>query len=85
MLVVLGGVVLRERDAARRLDLLEPERAVGGGAREDHADGLVALLLGERAQEVVDRAVLRRATSSRGESWSSRRATIIEALPGGIT
>ena len=35
-----------------------PERAVVARARQDHADRLVAVLFGERAHEVVDRAVL---------------------------
>ncbi len=54
---VLRARVLRERDAALALDGLETEGAVGGAPRQDHPDGPVALVLGQRVQEVVDGAV----------------------------
>jgi hypothetical protein len=54
---VLGGIVLREGDAALGLDRIEAGRAVGQRAREDDADRAVVALLGERAEEGVDRVV----------------------------
>jgi hypothetical protein len=55
---VLGRVILRERDAAGRLDGFESERAIGRAAREDYADRAVSLILGERLEEDVDRPLL---------------------------
>jgi hypothetical protein len=56
--VLRGFLVLDERDAIRRLDRPEAERAVRTRSRQHHADRPVALLLRERAEEVVDRPVL---------------------------
>ena len=57
--VELGlGRLLHQRDAAGSVDGARPERAVGAGAREDDAHGILALVFGERAQEGVDRHAL---------------------------
>jgi hypothetical protein len=64
--VELGGRgVLREGDAADLLDRLEPERSVGAGARQHDADGARGLILGQGAEEVVDRQVRAPAPSIR--------------------
>ena len=53
--VELGrGRVLRHDHAALTLDRAHPLGAVAAGAREDDADGPLALLLGERAEEKID-------------------------------
>ena len=53
--VVLGlGLLLGHDQAAGGLDLLESEGAVGAGAREDDANGLVRFILGQGAEEGVD-------------------------------
>lgn len=53
--VVFGGsVILSEGDAAVGLNFGEPGGAVAAGTREDDADGVMALLLGESAHEVVN-------------------------------
>ncbi len=52
--VLGGGDLLGEGDAAFGLDGLEAQDPVGGGARQDHSDGPAALVLGQRAQEVVN-------------------------------
>ena len=46
--------VLREGDPALRPDRRQPGRPVGGGAGEDHPDGLPAALGRQRSQEEVD-------------------------------
>src|SRR6185295_13302985 len=46
---------LHDRQAAPLLDRLEAQRAVRTAAREDDADGLVLLVLGQGAEEAVDR------------------------------
>src|SRR3989449_8965459 len=53
--VVGGRVVLRERDAAGRLDLIHPQRAVAAGARQNDGDGFVFLVLRQRLEKQVDR------------------------------
>ena len=53
--VIARRFVLGEGDTPFALDRLQPERAVGGGAREDHADGALALVGGQRLEEGVDR------------------------------
>ena len=53
--LLLGRLVLREGDSIQRLDRFQPERSVGGGAREHDADGHVALSRRERAEELIDR------------------------------
>jgi len=73
---VLGRIVLREGDATGSLDLLHALRAVGGAARQDHADGLVPLLLRERAQEPVDGPVLSRRLGSRQIGRASCRERV---------
>src|SRR5262249_34319982 len=65
--LLLGRVVLSERDAAARLDLLDAERSVVRGAGEDDADALVPMLFGERAHEMVDRPLLSPDLGSWGE------------------
>ena len=77
-------VVLGERDAALGLDRFEPERAVRRGAGQDHADGLVPLVLGQRAEELVDRPVQRRAALARQPAASFPPA-MIRSRSGGIT
>ncbi len=52
------GRILDDRDAARADDRPHAQRAVGAGARQDDPDGVLALVLGERAQEGVDRHAL---------------------------
>ena len=53
--LVRGRFVLRERDAARRLDLVHPQRAVAAGARENDGDRLVLLVVRQRFEKQVDR------------------------------
>ena len=48
-------LVLRERQAAGRLDLADAERAVRARARQDHADRVRALHRRQRTQEMIDR------------------------------
>ena len=55
--VVLGGVILREGDAALRLDLLQAECAVVRCARQNHPDGLVTLVLRQGLQKLIDRVM----------------------------
>ena len=55
--ILLGAVVLREGDAADLLDGSKSHGAVGGGSREHHADGVMALVGRERRHEQVDRVV----------------------------
>ena len=50
-----GRLVLHHHHARDLLDLLEPERAVRSGARQDHADGALLLVSRQRAEEVIDR------------------------------
>ena len=57
--VVARGLILREGDPALGLDGLQPDRAVGGGAGENHADGTLALILGQRFEKEIDRPVRR--------------------------
>jgi hypothetical protein len=53
--VVLRGVrALDHRQAALRLDRLEPEGAVAAGARDDDADGALLLVLRQAPQEAID-------------------------------
>ena len=53
--VILGLVrVLGDDQSARRLDGLRPDRAIGGGSRENDADGVFADLIGQRLQEEVE-------------------------------
>ena len=52
--VILGGVHgLGHGHAAVFLDGLEAERAVGAGAGEDDADGVLALVFGQGGEEMV--------------------------------
>ena len=53
---ILGLVrVLHQDDAAGFLDRLDADGAVGAGAGQDDGDEAVAMLLGQRAEEEVDR------------------------------
>ncbi len=45
---------LGEGDPARGLDVLEAERAVGAGPRENHSDGGALPIFGKRSQERID-------------------------------
>jgi len=45
--VLCGLLALSERDPSLGLDRLQPQGAIGRGSREDHADRLVFLILGE--------------------------------------
>ena len=56
--LVRGRLVLRERDAAGRLDLVQPQRAVAARPRQDDRDRLVPLRLRQRLEEHVDRMML---------------------------
>jgi hypothetical protein len=51
-------LILGEGDAARGLDLIETQRAVAAGTREDDRDRLVPLIVRERFEEQIDRVVL---------------------------
>ena len=51
--------VLRDRDAADRLDVADADGTVGGGARHHHADRAILRRLRERPEEEVDGHVLR--------------------------
>ena len=52
---VLGALdLLRHRHASVRLDRLQPECPVRPRPRQDHADRTVALILSQRAEEIVD-------------------------------
>ena len=53
-----------------RLDLADARRAVRRRARQDDADRAVLGDLGERAEEVVDRRVLRAVRRARQRGWS---------------
>jgi hypothetical protein len=53
------GRRLRDRDAAALPDVAEPRGAVLARARQHDADGVHAALRRERAQEAIDRQVLR--------------------------
>ena len=57
--VVFGRIILRERDPALGLDGLQPQRAVGGRAGKNHADGPLALVLRQRFEKEIDRAMRR--------------------------
>ena len=46
--VLCGLLVLSECNASLGLDRLQPQGAVGRGSRENHADRLVLLILGQR-------------------------------------
>ena len=56
--VFRAGGFLHHADAASTQDGAQAQRAVGGGARKDDADGALALVFGQRAQEAVDRHTL---------------------------
>ena len=78
------GRRLDEGGAAFSLIARKPERAVGAHAREDDADAALLLVVGERAEEEVDRQVAARA----GRSAASRCRTPCKSdrsLFGGIT
>jgi hypothetical protein len=47
--------VLRDDQAAGLVDLADAARAVAAGAGQDHRDGAATGVLGQRAQEVIDR------------------------------
>ena len=79
---VLGGrLVLGESDAARGLDFLHPQRAVGACARQDHADRGGLPVLGQRLQEQVDRQV-RAARPAAGQSCKTPWAIVIVVFLG---
>ena len=82
--VVARGIVLRERDAALGLDRLQPQRAVGRRAGEDHADGPLALVLRQRLEERIDRTV-RGARRRARAGASTRPRTMPRFVLGGMT
>src|SRR5215472_2838761 len=51
---VLGRVVLSKGNSVLSLDSLQSQRAIRGRTGQDHADGLMSLILGERFEERVD-------------------------------
>ncbi len=59
--------ILRDRHAAHGFDLLGARRAVAAHARHDDANRPLALLLGQRAEEVVDRPVVPRLGQRRAQ------------------
>ena len=67
-------LVLGEGDAAHGLDLAQPQRAVGAGAGEDHADGAGLLVLGQRAEQVIDRQVRAAPSLARRDMQDALRA-----------
>ena len=75
--VLGGGGLLREGDAAGLLDRLQTERAVRAGPRKDDPDRARALILGQRAEEIVDGEV--RAT----RPFHGRRHEVQHALQDG--
>ena len=77
-------LVLGEGDAADRLDLAQPERAVGAGAGEDDADRARLLVLRQRAEEVVDRQVRAARLAARRELQEALRDRHV-ARSGGMT
>jgi len=54
---VVGSLfrILGDDQAASVADGLEPDAAVGAGARQDHRDGALAILLRQRVQEIIER------------------------------
>ena len=55
---VLGRrLILGEHDAAAGLDLLDADRAVRSGPRQDHPDGAGPTVFGQRLEKVIDRQV----------------------------
>jgi hypothetical protein len=55
--VVAGGVVLREGNAPLSLDGLQAHRAVGGSAGENHPYRTVALIIRQRLEKAINRAM----------------------------
>src|ERR1700687_6201611 len=49
--------LLRHRNAASSLDLLQPLRAIGSRPRQDYRDYSMLMLLSERAKQDIDRLV----------------------------
>ena len=80
--VVPGGFrFLREGDPILGLDRFQPQRAVGGRARKDDADGARALIFRQRLQESVYR-MARHAPSSRGRNRSAPPSIAMLVLRG---
>jgi len=71
---MLRGVVLREREAAGSLEFLDAERAIVAHAGKNHRDRLVAVLFGERAQEMIDRTML----AAQFGSWRELQPALAE-------
>ena len=69
-----GCRILRDRDAALGLDEAQTQRAVGSGARKDDADRALLLVLGQGAEEDVDRAPLGRAAPGACSDARRRRS-----------
>src|SRR5262249_49107556 len=51
-------MILSKGNPAFGLDGLQTERAVAGGARQDHSDRLAPVLLRERAEEMINGPVV---------------------------
>ena len=49
------SLILREGHATLRLNRLEPERAIRGGAGQDHTNRPKALIGGQRTQKIINR------------------------------
>src|ERR1044072_2819952 len=54
------AIALRESDSALTLDRLQAERTVRCGTRKNDGNGAVLLIVGEGAEEVIDRHPARR-------------------------
>jgi hypothetical protein len=70
--VVARGIILRECDPALGLDGLQAQCAVGGGARENDADGTVALVFCECVEEKINRSMRRSCLGARPEGQHAR-------------
>ena len=82
--VVFGRVVLREGDAALGLDRLQPQRAVGGRAGQNHADGPLALVLRQRFKK-DDRSADAACASACAAQASTLPCTMLRFVLGGMT
>jgi hypothetical protein len=71
--VLRRSLVLGERHAPCSLDRAKADRAVGSGARENHADRSGSLVVGQGRQEGVDRQVLAVGVVSRSKAQDPAR------------
>ena len=71
--IVLGAGILGKGDAALGLDRFQSEGAVGGRARQHHANGAIPGILSQRAEEMIDHA-------AKSEAWDFARHELQSAV-----